>query len=263
MKRDFSQRLFGMALGRLNMPSAEIRDFAGMPHLHCAELPADAWLGSKRYVSFYKDETHYRELHCGSVMDPQVCRAILGAPEKHIRDFVMEASSVLKRLQSVGVEIVSLEFDLDEILTDPEAEQKLHLILQLLAPVLYHNKQTLLLPYRLPSQHEPAEVLRFMRNTLSPWVKLRLDVHPYDWKKEDDREKIALSLVFETRSVVFVYDADSGCRIQKDHVELWLRTLEKYGYKGPFLLAPISRRQMSLPESESWDKIAETYLNGC
>lgn len=261
MKHDFSQRLFGMALGRLNIPSAETRDFAVMPHLHCAELPLESWLGEKHYVSFYSDAIRYRELHCGSVMDPQVCRAIFNASEKHIRDFVAETGCVLKKLHDAGVRTVSLDFDMEEILSDSESERKLLLILQLLAPVLFRHEQTLLLPCRLPSRHEAAEILRFMRNTLNPWVKLRLDLHPYDLKKEDDREKLALSFVFETRSVVFVYDADSGCRIQKEHVEPWLRPLERYGYKGPFLLAPMSRRQMTLPESESWDKIAESYLN--
>ena len=261
MKRDNSQRLFGMAMGRLNIPAAETRDFAVMPHLHCAELPMDAWLGEKHYVSYYQDETHYRNLYCGSIMDPQVCRAILSAPEKHIRDFVAEAKSALGKLSAAGVNNVSLDFDLEEIAGDEDAEEKLLFILRLLAPDLYRNKQILLLPCRLPSSHEPGVILRLMRNTLSPWIKLRLDLHPYDWKKEDDQKKIALSFVFEAGAVVFVYDADSGCRIQKDHVDLWLQTLEQYGYAGPFLLAPLSRRQMSLPESESWDKIAEGYLN--
>lgn len=261
MKRDHSQRLFGMAMGRLNIPSAEIRDFAVMPHLHCAELPLDAWLGEKHYVSYYADENHYRALYCGSIMDPQVCRAILSAEEKHIRDFVSEAKSVLEKLHAAGVKTVSLDFDLEDVLENEEAEAKLQLIFRLLAPVLYHNEQLLLLPCRLPSRHEPGEVLRFMRNTLSPWIKLRLDIHPYDWKKEDDQKKLALAFVFEARSIVFVYDADSGCRIQKDHVDLWLQTMEQYGYAGPLLLAPISRRQMSLPESESWDKLAEGYIN--
>jgi hypothetical protein len=261
MKRDNSQRLFGMAMGRLNIPAAETRDFAVMPHLHCAELPLDAWLGDKHYVSFYQDETHYRNLYCGSVMDPQVCRAILSAPEKHIRDFVSETKSVLGKLSAAGVNYISLDFDLEEIAGNGDAEEKLLFVLRLLAPVLYRNKQILLLPCRLPSCHEPGVILRLMRNTLSPWIKLRLELHPYDFKKEDDQKKLALSFVFEAGSVVFVYDADSGCRIQKDHVDLWLHTLEQYGYVGPFLLAPLSRRQMSLPESESWDKIAEGYLS--
>lgn len=261
MKRDHSQRLFGMAMGRLNIPSAEIRDFSGMSHLHCAELPLDAWLGAKRYVSYYKDENHYRELYCGSIMDPQVCRAILSASEKHIRDFATEAKTVLDKLHGVGVKTVSLDFDLEDVLGNAEAEEKLQLIFRLLAPVLYYNEQLLLLPCRLPSRHSPEDMLHFVRNTLSPWIKLRLDLHPYDFKKEDDQKALALSFVFEAGAVVFIYDADSGCRIQKDHVELWLQTLEHYGYEGPFLAAPISRRQMSLPESESWDKIAEGYLN--
>lgn len=260
MKRA-AERHFGMALGRMNIPSAEIRDFAAIVHFSGAELPMDSWLGEKKYAASH-EKKKYPVLHCGSIMDPQVCRAIVTAPEKHRREFACECGALCEKLWQNGVNTVSLDFGMEEILTDPAAEDAVRGILLLLAPVLYRTKQTLLLPYRVPSRFSPSEMNRFLRRTLIGQVKLRLDVHPYELE-EPERviTQTADLLVFEVRSVTFIYDADSGCRIRKEHLEPWLRRLERRGFCGPYLLAPISRRQMALPEAGAWDKIAEIFLN--
>lgn len=256
-------RLFGMALGRMELPPGDIPDFFTFPHFSAVELPVEHWAkpsegGSRRTLP----PDRFSSVCCGNIMETALCGVIVRAPAARRREFAEEAGRVLTSLSQKGVTSAVLDCNLEEILGDTGAEEAMRGILLRLAPVLLKNGMMLVLPFRVPSRHSPGELGRFLRRTLIPCVKTRLEIHPFEGEAPRP-ETSGGTLRLELHSVLFVYNADSGGRIRKSHVQPWLDWTEHLGVRVPFLLCPKSRRQrMALPEASVWDGIAEELQNG-
>lgn len=259
-KRD---RLFGMALGRMELPFADIPDFFTFPHFSAVELPAECWAkpsggGIQRPLPLER----FSSVVCGNIMEPALCGVIVRTLPGRRREFADEAGRVLTALARKGVGSAVLDCNLEEILGDPGSEESMREILLRLAPVLLKNGMTLILPFRAPSRHSPGVLSRFLRRSLLPCVKTRLEIHPFE-REAPKPETSGGVLRLDLHSILFVYDADSGGRIRKSHVQPWLDWTEHLGLRIPFLLCPNSRRQrMALPEASVWDGIAEELQNG-
>lgn len=256
-------RLFGMALGRMELPSADIPDFFTFPHFSAVELPSEYWTkpadsGSRRSLPLDR----FPSICCGNIMETALCGVIVRTLPGRRREFAEEAGRVLTELARKGIDSAVLDCNLEEILGDPGTEEAMRDILLRLAPVLLKNGMTLILPFRAPSRHSPGELSRFLRRTLIPCVKTRLEVHPFEGEVPKP-ETSGGTLRLDLHSVLFVYNADSGGRIRKSHVQPWLDWTEHLGVRIPFLLCPKSQRQrMALPEASAWDRIAEELQNG-
>lgn len=252
-----------MALGRMDLPAGDLPDFFTFPHFSAVELPVEYWTKTssgplnRRVLPL----DGFRSVVCGNIMDSALCGVIVRTLSARRREFAEEAGRVLTSLAGKGVSSAVLDCNLEEILGDPEAEETMREILLRLAPVLLKHGMTLILPFRVPSRHAPGELGRFLRRTLLPCVRTRLEVHPFD--RETPRpEQAGGALRLELQSILFVYDADSGSRIRKSHVRPWLDWMESLGVRVPFLLCPKSQRQrMALPEASVWDGIAEEFQN--
>ena len=256
-------RLFGMALGRMELPSADIPDFFTFPHFSAVELPAEYWTkppAGSPHRSLPLER--FSSVCCGNIMETALCGVIVRTLPARRREFAEEAGRVLTALARKGVDSAVLDCNLEEVLGDPVTEEAMRDILLRLGPVLLKNGMTLILPFRVPSQHRPGELGRFLRRSLLPCVKTRLEVHPFEGEALTP-ETSGGALRLDLHSILFVYNADSGGRIRKNHVLPWLDWTEKLGVRIPFLLCPKSQRQrMSLPEASVWDGIAEELQNG-
>lgn len=255
-------RLFGMALGRMELPPGDIPDFFTFSHFSAVELPVEHWTkpadGTRRSLPLGA----FRSISCGNIMETALCGVIAHTLPARQKAFADEAGRVLRVLADKGVSSAVLDCNLEEILGDPEAEEAMRRIVLRLAPVLIANGMTLILPFRAPSRHQPGELGRFLRRSLLPCVRTRLEVHPFE-REAPKPETSGGALRLDLHSILFVYDADSGSRIRKSHVQPWLDWTERLGVRIPFLLCPKSRRQrMALPEASSWDGIAEELQNG-
>lgn len=255
-------RLFGMTLGRMELPPGDIPDFFTFPHFSAVELPVEHWTKTSDKLQRPLPLGGFRSVICGNIMETALCGVIARTLPARRKEFANEAGRVLCKLAENGVSAAVLDCNLEEILGDPEAESAMRDILLRLAPILLKNGMTLILPFRAPSRHRPGELGRFLRRTLLPCVRTRLEVHPFE-REAPTPETSGGALRLDLHSIVFVYDADSGSRIRKSHVRPWLDWTEHLGVHVPFLLCPNSRRQrMALPEASVWDGIAEELQNG-
>lgn len=262
MYMDNDRMTFGMALSRIGMQQTlEIRDYLDFSAFSAMELPWEVFSGNEpEAVALCKEARRSdKKIICGSVMDSRLSRGILFAEEKFQRDFSRQFANSLQFLASAGIRTATLDCPLENILASEESQKEMHKILLGAAPVIIKEKMTLLIPCAVPAAASRSTALRFMRNTMIPGVKLKLEIMPWhpDYSKLPVPEQLG-SLLLETGSVIFRYDADCGNRIMKDHVKPVLAELKRVNFTGTVLLAPISQRnRMAYPEAREFAGILE------
>ena len=262
MFADHEIMTFGVAFSRIGMTPAEIRDYLDFSTFTAMELPWEifAELTDQEIIKLRKDAVRSgKNIICGSLMDSRLSRGIIFAEDKFQKDFASQLANALQFLASCGIRTATLDCPLENLLSSEDAQKDMQQILLTAAPVLVREKMTLLLPCTIPAASPLSNALRFMRNTLIPGVKLKLEVMPWhpDFAKAPAADLLG-NLLFEAGSVVFRYDADCGNRIMKEQVKPVIAALKKVNFTGTVLLAPMSQRnRMAYPEACQFSGILE------
>lgn len=263
-KNVYAGKHFGMALARMNVPLLNVRDFIDIPQFNAIEVPAEVFDTFTAPFSGKLNNAKFADIHCGGILEYQLSRNIAFC-DRHIQDeFIKQAENVLDRLKRHSIKYATLECGMNSVLGDEKASGNIMHILQKLSPTLLKSGIVLLLPFRIPSQTDVGaeNMMKFLRDCLTPNVKVRLDIHPHELSRDFSPSEYAGLLRFETRSVLFIYDADSGNRLISAHMEPWLDYFEPLGMAGPFLVCPNSFEQrMSIPETDSFAKFINDLRN--
>lgn len=261
MSTDYDNMTCGMAFSRIGMPPAAIGDYLGFSTFSAIELPWEVFSGSEpESAALLKDVRRSgKTIICGSVMDSRLSRGIIFAEDKFQKDFSRQLVHALQFLASCGIRTATLDCPLENILSSEDAQKDMHEILLGAAPVIIKEKMTLLIPCTIPAAGPLSNALRFMRNTMIPGVKLKLEIMPWhpDFAKKTIDDLLG-SLLLETGSVIFRYDADCGNRIMKEQVKPVLTALKRVNYTGTVLLAPMSQgNRMTYAEACQFSGIVE------
>ena len=174
---------------------------------------------------------------------------------------------MVRTLAAAGASGAFLGFDMRRILGDEAAESAALEIVHRMIPALMRENFELLIPYRLPFRSE-RDILtaplmgKFLRGTLSPFVKLSLEIHPFEVKPEEDKAEMLGLLGCEAHQAVLIYDADSGLHISAAQFRPWAELLESRLFRGPYLLCPRSmRNRMAIPEADLFAKMVSDLRN--
>ena len=266
-KIDFNKLLFGLALGHAGMDPASVSDFLTPGTFEAIEMPTECFLRPDYEFQRRFASCKFKVVRAGHLMAPDLTRNIPFLAENYRRDFADQAAIMIHTLAGAGASGAFLGFDMRRILGDAEAEKAALEIVRRLTPILYRENFELLLPYRLPFRAESdirtAPLMgRFLRGTLSRFVKLSLEIHPYEVKPEEDRSEMLGLLGCEAHQAVLIYDADSGLHIAASQLRPWAELLEQRMFRGPYLLCPRSmRNRMAIPESDLFAKMVSDLRN--
>ena len=266
-KIDYKALRFGLALGHAAMDPASVPDFLTPGAFDVVELPTECFL--HRDADFYRklNSCKFKTVRAGHLMAPDLTREIPFLAENYRRDYVEQASIMVRTLKAAGVSGAFLGLDMRRILGDDAAEAAALEIVRRMVPVLYRENFELLIPYRIPFKSErdiqSTQLMgRFMRGTLSPLVKLSLEIHPFEVKPEEDKAEQLGLLGCEAHQAVLVYDADSGLHIAAAQFRPWAELLERRLFHGPYMLCPRSmRNRMAIPESDLFAKMVSDLRN--
>lgn len=266
-KIDYRDIRFGLALGHSAMDPASVPDFLVQGAFDAVEVPTECFLLRDPDFQRRLASCEFSVVRAGHLMAPDLTRNIPFLAENYRRDYVEQASVMVRTLASAGVSGAFLGFDMRRILGDDAAEAAALEIIRRMAPVLRRENFELLIPYRIPFKSErdimSAQLMgRFMRGTLSPLVKLSLEIHPFEVKPEEDKTELLGMLGCEAHQAVLVYDADSGLHIAPAQFRPWAELLERRLFRGPYLLCPRSiRNRMAIPESDLFAKMVSDLRN--
>ncbi len=264
---DYRQIRFGLALGHAAMDPASVSDFLVPGAFDAIEIPAECFLHSDAEFRRRLASCKFRIVRAGHLMAPDLTRNIPFLAENYRRDYVEQASIMVRTLAAAGASGAFLGFDMRRILGDDAAEKAALEIVTRMIPVLHRENFELLIPYRIPFKSErelvaPPLMGRFMRGTLCPLVKLSLEIHPFEVKPEKDKAGMLGMLGCEAHQAVLVYDADSGLHIAPSQFKPWAELLERRFFRGPYLLCPRSiRNRMAIPESDLFAKMVSDLRN--
>ncbi len=266
-KIDYKALQFGLALGHAGMDPASVPDFLTPGTFDVMEIPTECFLHSDTEFQRRLASCKFKTVRAGHLMAPDLTREIPFLEENYRRDFVEQASIMVRTLAAAGVSGALFGLDMRRILGDDAAETAALEIIRHLVPVLYRENFELLVPYRVPFKSErdimTAQLMgRFMRGSLSPLVKLSLDIHPFEVGPEEDKADLLGLLGCEAHQAVLVYDADSGLHIAPAQFRPWAELLERRLFRGPYMLCPRSvRNRMAIPESDLFAKMVSDLRN--
>ena len=266
-KIDFEGIRFGLALGHAAMDPASVPDFLTPGVFDAIEMPTECFLHRDYAFRQKLASCKFKIVRAGHLMAPDLTWNIPFLGENYRRDYIEQASIMVRTLAAAGASGAFLGFDMKRILGDPEAESAALEIVRRMIPVLRQENFELLIPYRVPFRSErdirTAPLMgRFLRGTLSPLVKLSLEIHPFEVKPEEDKAEMLGLLGCEAHQAVLIYDADSGLHIAPTQFRPWAELLEKRFFRGPYLLCPRSiRNRMAIPEADLFAKLVSDLRN--
>jgi len=266
-KTDFKDIRFGLALGHAFMDPASVPDFLSPGVFDAIEMPTECFLHRDYEFQRRLASCKFKTVRAGNLMAPDLTRNIPFLAENYRRDFSEQAGIMVRTLSAAGASGAFLGFDMRRILGDDAAESLALEIVRRMIPVLMQENFELLIPYRLPFRSE-RDILtaplmgRFLRGTLSPLVKLSLEIHPFEVKPDEDKAAMLGMLGCEAHQAVLTYDADSGLHISASHFKPWAELLESRLFHGPYLLCPHSiRNRMAIPEADLFAKMVSDLRN--
>jgi len=266
-KVDYRSVSFGLALGRAALDPSAVTDFLTPGVFDAIEMPAECFLHRDPEFLRRLNACEFRTVCAGNLMAPDLTRNIPFVSENYRRDFVEQAGLMVRSLVDAGAAGAFLGFDFGRILGNAEAESAALEIIHRLTPVLYREQFELLIPFRVPFRGEDglrsaALMGQFLRGTLTPLVKLSLEIHPFEVKTDEERAEMLGMLGCEARQAVLIYDADCGNHITAAQFRPWAELLDTRLFHGRYLLCPRSiRNRMAIPEADLFAKMVSDLRN--
>ena len=243
---------FGFTVEKMPQEGLSADFFQELPErFSAAEIPA--------FLSEEPLQTEGLEpVHACSLIEPGLLDNLSLAFPGLVRDCIFGINRTIESLIQKKIFCGVLDFDLNSILA-PEREKLYLTILKGLAFTLEQYNFTILLPFAIPaaSPEIVRQVPAFLRKTLLPWVKLRLDVHAHELAPGFSPQELAGNLFTEIRSIRFLYLADTGNVLIPEHISPWIESLSAYGFRGPYFFAPVTA---SLNGLSSWISANEKLI---
>lgn len=264
---DYRAIEFGLALGHAQLDPQAVTDFLSPGVLDALEMPAECFLQPDPEFQRRLNACEFKSVSAGSLMASDLTRTIPFVAENYRRDFAEQAGVMVRTLVKSGAHRAFLGFDLGRILGNTEAENAALDIIHRLIPTLYRDQFELLIPFRVPfhgsdSIRASALMGQFLRGTLTPLVKLSLEIHPFEVKPEEDKSEMVGMLPCEARQAVLIYDADCGNHITAAQFRPWAEHLATKLFRGRYLLCPRSiRNRMLIPEADLFAKMVSDLRN--
>lgn len=258
-----SNASFGMAFAASGVPVQRILDFSELlKGFRAVEFPVEILELKEASKLLAGAINGFQYLHIGSIIDREVACNLPYASESLYSEFAVYTEKIMSLLGSIGIQTVTFDPGMNSVLTDPRTLASALRMLNLIAPVLQRTGITLLLPFSLPcrGKETPEKLVEFLRTSMIPNLKVRLDIHPHDIPRGRTLpDQLAGTLLLEVKSVLFRYDADSGNVLIPEHVKVWIERFHALGFHGPFMAAPASGGAgRFLHEADAWSALINT-----
>lgn len=159
---------------------------------------------------------------------------------KIVADFVENIRLSISELKKLKIGSCTLNVAAENVFAHEEKRHKRIKLLKRIAPVLQENKIILSIPVRLPT---PAEVdaeqfPAFIRETMSPWIKLAVNIHPHEIKPQMSPAELLRPFRFQMDTASFIYEPEAGNFLVDKLMAPWFELLADWQFSGPVIFVP-------------------------
>ena len=208
-----------------------------------AELPESMMSPAMRPKGM--DLLNFKKIHFSELMPNGVSRAIVAQGEKIKAGFKEEMQRLIKTAAGLNAETISMDFGVENAVTDENYRRELIRLLRAIEPDLYRHEIELLLPVRIPllPGMTTEDYLSLKRELMCPDIHFLVDIHPHELVgKSVNLHELFHWLKFNIKTVRFFYEPETGNRLVEKLLTPWLDCLKKNFFEGCVLLCPASSK---------------------
>ena len=157
-----------------------------------------------------------------------------------IDNFIKNIRISLDKLERIGIAQGTLNISPENAFENEEKHVKQIKLLKQIIPTLSDKRLKLSIPVRIPSVNntDPGNFPAFLRETMSPNIKLAIKVHPHEIKNQNSPENLLQPFRFLMTSISFVYEPEAGNLLVDKLLDPWLNILEKHIFPGIVVFVP-------------------------
>lgn len=221
-----------------------------MTHFKGLELPGHFFDDPELPELLSRKNWYY--IHASQIVSNSLARSIVEQAPKMIADFVETMEKTAAKLKKFYVDSCSVDFSLEYLPENPDVYQPTVELFKKIAPVFYNTDINFCIPVKIPSASDilPEFFLTFMKEILSPNLRLSIDIYPHRLGKEFEPEGLFRWFRFDSLVVRLVYDAALGNHLLKASVQPWIKYLKHSGFTGAVIFSPrISDAEAFLKEA--------------
>ena len=189
---------------------------------------------------FSPGKRNFEVVSVTDIAPASIAGEIYGQSPKIIDNFVENIHASVYELNKLNIRSCSLNIAGENIFANPEKRQGTIKILKRISSILYEKKITLSLPVRVPAtagnSQDNYPVL--VRETMSPFVKLAVNIHPHEIKNQTDPDELIGPYRFLMNSVSFIYEPEAGNFLVPKLMDPWFELLIQYRFAGPVIFLP-------------------------
>jgi len=186
---------------------------------------------------------HISELFFRDMIDPSVSREIIGQSASIQNDLKLYLRKLISEADDISSSGILLDFAIERSFEKPELSEKIRTFINSFSNALYHSKNKLLLPVRVPlleSVSSAEKYLDFLKKQMIPQAGFSVDVHPHELAGKDFSPRDIMQwLEFDTVLLRFVYEPETGNRLVRKSIEPWLEYSKNHFNKLKIVFAPV------------------------
>lgn len=183
------------------------------------------------------------ELFFRDMLNPSVSREIITQSSSIQNDLKLYLRKLITEAGNINSSGILLDFAIERSFENPDLSEKLKTFINSFSHSLYHSKNKLLLPVRVPlleSVKSPEQYLDFLKKQMLPQAGFSIDIHPHELAGKDfSPEEIMKWLEFDTVLLRFVYEPETGNRLVRKSIEPWIEYSRKHYDKLKIVFAPV------------------------
>ena len=190
---------------------------------------------------------------------PNISREVATQSRNIIDNFLVHFKNNIKILNEFNIQQCSINIAPENDFKNPEKRAQKIALLKRLSPLLIGDNITLLLPVRIPLDDsvDIDDYITFLRDVMSPNIKLSLNIHPHEIRDLEIIAKSISKIRYFLNAVTFIYEPETGNALVKKLILPWLEELEKICYNKPIFLLP--RTTSNSVFNKELEKIATLY----
>ena len=196
--------------------------------------------GSDIFKEFPEDKRNFEVISVTDIAPATISGEIADQSRAIIDDFIENIRISLRKLDRFGIQQSTLNISPENAFENEERRMRQVKLIKQITPTLSDKRLKLSIPVRIPSVNntDPGNFPAFLREIMSPNIKLAINIHPHEIKNQDSPENLLRPFRFLMDSISFIYEPEAGNLLVDKLLDPWFKILGKHLFSGTVIFMP-------------------------